>query len=136
LLRNKFIKPLKKNIMNKTARIFSIILMAIPSLMLVMSGIMKLIGAKQIVEGLGKTGLGNYIFLFGVIELLSVALFIIPKTSKIGFLLLCSYLGGAKSIELASGQPPMAAVFIALLWISVYLKDRAMFLPSKKTENK
>ncbi|MBC7861758.1 MAG: DoxX family protein [Bacteroidia bacterium] len=122
--------------MSKTARIFSIILMIIPSLMLTMSAIMKLIGTKEVVEGLGKMGLGNYVFLFGVIEILSVALFLIPKTCKIGFLLLCSYLGGAMSIELASGQAPMAAVFIAVLWISVFLRDKAMFLPAKKAETK
>jgi hypothetical protein len=114
--------------MSKTKRIISIVLMAIPSLMLVLSGIMKLIGAKPIVEGLTKGGLGNYVTLFGITELFSVALFIYPKTTKIGFFLLCSYLGGALSIELAGGQPPSAAIFLAAIWISVYLRDRLMFV--------
>lgn len=102
--------------------------MVIPSLMLIMSGIMKLSGSEQIVTGLTKAGLGNLIAVIGVIELLSVALFLYPKTYKIGFLLLCSYLGGAMSIELAGGQPPMAAVFIALIWISVFLREKSMLL--------
>ena len=38
----------------KTKRIISIVLMVIPSLMIVMSGIMKLIGAEQVVQGLTK----------------------------------------------------------------------------------
>src|SRR4051812_1972071 len=105
---------------NKTTRIISIILMAIPSLMLIMSAIMKLSGAKQVVEGLGKVGLGNYITLIGIIELLSLALLLIPKTRKIGFLLLCSSLGGEMCINLAGGKPPMAGIFIAVLWISVF----------------
>lgn len=115
---------------SKTTRILAIILMILPSLMLTMSAVMKLIGAQQVVEGLTKAGLGNYIVLFGVIELVAVALFLIPKTTNIGFFLLCSYLGGAMSIELAGGQPPMAAVFIAIIWISVYLRNKAMFLPT------
>jgi len=112
----------------KTTRIISIALMALPSLMLIMSGVMKLAGAEQIVTGLTKAGLGSYITLFGIIELLSVALFIYPKTYKIGFLLICCYLGGALSIELASAQPPSAAIFLVIVWISVFLKDKLMFL--------
>lgn len=112
----------------KTKRIISIILMVIPSLMLIMSGVMKIIGAQQIVDGLTKAGLGKLIMFIGVIELVSVALFLFPKTYKIGFLFLCSYLGGALCIELAGGQPPMAAVFLVLIWISVYLRDKATFI--------
>ncbi len=121
---------------NKTTRIISIILMIIPSLMLIMSGVMKLIGSQQIIDGLGKAGLGNYIVLFGVIELLSVALFLYPKTHKIGFALLCSYLGGALSIELAGGQTPVAAIILTLVWISVFLRNKSIFLTQINLENK
>ena len=96
--------------------------------MIAMSAIMKLAGAEQVVQGLTKGGLGQYIMLFGILELLSLVLFIYPKTYKIGFLLLCSYLGGAMSIELVSGQPPMAAIFLVVIWVSVYLRDKLMFL--------
>lgn len=119
----------------KTTRIVSTVLMIIPSLMLTMSGIMKLAGSQQVVDGLTKGGLGNYIILFGLIELVSVAMLWIPKTRNIGFFLICSYLGGALSIELAGGQPPMAAIFLALLWASVFLRDRSLFLKADKTEN-
>lgn len=118
----------------KTKRIISIILMIIPSLMLIMSGIMKVTGAEQIVTGLTKAGLGNIITLIGVIELVSVALFLYPKTYKIGFLLLCSYLGGAMCIELAGGQPPIAAVFIAIIWIAVFLREKSMLLTTAESK--
>jgi hypothetical protein len=109
--------------------------MTISSLMLLMSSFMKLSGAEMMVEGLTKAGVGNYIVLFGVLELLSVVLLWIPKTRNIGFFLVCSYLGGALSIELAGGQPPSAAIFLALIWISVYLRDRSLFLKPARTEN-
>ncbi len=122
---------------NKTTRIIAIVLMAIPSLMLVMSGVIKLMAAPQIVEGLGKMGLASYITLFGIIELIAVALFVYPKTNKIGFLLICCYLGGALSIELASGQKPTAAALLVLLWVSVFLTNKAMFLvPATTGTNK
>ena len=103
-------------------------LMAIPSAMIAMSAVMKLAGAEQMVQGLTKAGLGPYVQLLGVIELVSLGLFLFPKTYKVGFLLLCCYLGGALSIELAGGQPPTAAVFLAVIWISVFLRNRIMFV--------
>ncbi len=118
--------------MSKTTRILSIVLMVLPSLMLIMSAIMKLAHAPALVEGFNKSGLGNYLSFIGVIELLAVALFLYPKTRKLGFLLLCSYLGGAISIELASGQPPMAAIILSLIWVSVYLSNKPMFIDSPK----
>ena len=99
-----------------------------------MSAFMKLSGSEMMVQNLSKAGLGNYVTFLGVIELVSVALFLFPKTRKVGFLLLCAYLGGALSIELAGGQPPSAAIFLALIWISVYLKDKVMFVGISKVD--
>ncbi len=118
--------------MTKATRITSYVLMALPSLMLIMSAVMKLSHAQQIVDGFSKSALINYIDLIGGIELISVILLWIPKTQKIGFLLLNGYLGGAMSIELAGGQFPNAAVLLAVLWIGVYLKERVMFVASAK----
>lgn len=118
----------------KTTRIISIILMVLPSLMLIMSAVMKLTGAEQVVTGLTKIGLGSYITLFGIIELIAVGLFLYPKTYKIGFLLICCYLGGALSIELATAQPPSAAIFLSIVWIAVFIKDKLMFLSPNKAE--
>ncbi|MCE3228953.1 MAG: hypothetical protein K0S32_3504 [Bacteroidetes bacterium] len=120
----------------KTKRIISNVLMVLPSIMILMSGIMKLIGAQQVVDNMSKAGLASYISILGVVELISVALFLYPKTYKIGFLLLCCYLGGALSIELSAGQPPMAAVLLTVLWISVYLRDRFNFVVPVKVKSK
>jgi hypothetical protein len=117
---------------SKTTRVIVIVLMALPSLMLIMSGVMKLSGSQQIVEGLTKVGLGSYIKLFGIIELVSVALLLYPKTFRVGFLLICCYLGGALSIELAGAQPPMAAVLLTILWIAAYLRDKSVFVSQTK----
>lgn len=115
---------------SKTIKIIAISLMILPALMLLFSAVMKLIGAEPVVVGLTMAGLGKYIVLFGLIELVSVILFLIPKTHKIGFSLLCCYLGGALSIELAGAQFPMAALLLVVLWIGVYLRNKYMFLTS------
>ncbi|WP_337042489.1 DoxX family protein [Emticicia sp. 17c] len=113
---------------SKTQKILAIIFMALPSLMLVMSGIMKLTGGEQVVTGLTKAGYGPYIKIFGIAELVFVALFWIPKTYKIGFYLILSYLGGAAAVEVAGGANPVAFALIALTWIGFYLKDKTNFI--------
>ena len=111
----------------KTTRIVSITLLAIVSAMVVMSGVMKLIGAEELVKALTQGGFGNYIVLFGLIELVSVGLLIYKKTYKTGFLLLCCYLGGALAVELSAAKFPTAAVLLTLLWIGSYLRDNTHF---------
>lgn len=112
----------------KTKRIISIGLMAVSSAMLLFSAFMKLSGAEQIVTGLTQAGLGNYITFLGIMELAAVVLFLLPKTFKVGFLLVTAYLGGALSIELAAGQPPTAAIFLTLVWVSAYLRNKYLFI--------
>ncbi|HTB06366.1 MAG TPA: DoxX family protein [Bacteroidia bacterium] len=114
----------------KTRKIVALVIGILPSLMVAMSAFMKLSGNPQMVDGFTKMGMIQYLKVFGIIEVVSLILFFYPKTYKIGFLLLCCYLGGAMSIELEHGQPPMSALLIALYWISVFIKEKNMFLPA------
>jgi hypothetical protein len=120
---------------SKTKNIVSIVLGALPSAMVLMSGTMKLSGNPKMVEGLTQGGFGSYITLFGALEFIMVILFFIPKTKKVGFYLLCSYLGGAMAVELGHGMAPMSAAFIALYWISMFINDKSNFLPSSNNTN-
>lgn len=120
---------------DKAKRIISWILILIPSVMLLMSGVMKLIHAQPVVDNLTKAGFGNLITALALIELASVVLLLIPKTYKIGFLLVVAYLGGAIAIELGSGIFPTAAVFMILLWIGVYLRNAQVFTNSSASAN-
>lgn len=106
------------------------VLMLIPSAMLVVSGIFKLSGNPQVTEGLTQLGFGSLIKIMGIAELLFVGLFLYPKTQKIGFYLILSYLGGASAIEISTGQPPVALAYIALVWLGLFVKDSKQFLPA------
>ncbi|MET3879578.1 DoxX family protein [Chitinophaga sp. OAE865] len=114
----------------KAKRILSTVLMAIPILVLIMGGIMKLIDAEpaSVVQFLTRYGFGNYMKLLGAGELIIAALLLYPKTNKIGFLLAGCYLGGAFCLEISGSQPPASAVFLAILWIGMFLRSREMFL--------
>jgi hypothetical protein len=121
-----------KKMTQKNKRILSLILMAIPTFVLIMGGTMKIIGAEpaSVMAFLNKAGFGPYITILGVAELLIAAVYILPKTQRIGFLLASSYYSGALAMEISGAQPPVSIVFILLLWISMFLKNKTMFLQS------
>ena len=65
---------------------------------------------------------------FGIIELALITLYVIPRTSIIGAILLTGYLGGAICAQLRIGAPLLSTalfpVYIgALLWIGLYVRD-------------
>lgn len=105
------------------------VLTGLIALVLIMGGIMKIAGAEpeQVMEFLTKSGFGPYIVLLGVTELVIAAALLYPRTSKIGFLLACSYFGGALCLELSGGQPPVSVVFLVILWVGMFLRKREMF---------
>jgi len=79
------------------------------------SGTAKLLKAKELVDSLAKINLQDYIVTIGIIEICCVILYLIPKTSNIGFFLLCSYIGGIIAAELAMGFGPGIGVVLAIL---------------------
>ncbi len=74
----------------------------------------------KMVESIGLNA--NTYKLLGVIELVSVLLFIFPRTGILGVILLVSYMGGAIATHLESGQSVVAPCVIQtiLVLISFY----------------
>ena len=100
----------------KTRRIAGYVLTIIPSLMIIGSGLAKVSGAEQMIENMGNIGLGEMTLFIGVLEILCVILYWIPKTSNIGFFLLCSYAGGIIVGELIGGNLPIPGISISVLF--------------------
>ena len=113
----------------KTKRIISMVLIVLLSFVLLMGGVMKLLGREpeMVMQFLTKVGFVGYLKILGICELLIAALFLYPKTNKIGFLLTICYFSAALSLEISGGQPPISAVFVALAWIAMFLKNREVF---------
>ena len=76
--------------MNKTKikKVITIIVTILAAAMVTLSGIMKLTNNEQVVTGMTKLGIGEFIPLLGLMEITFTALFLFPKTRKIGFILL------------------------------------------------
>tara|TARA_B110001469_G_C9638331_1_gene320442 strand:- start:1926 stop:2309 length:384 start_codon:yes stop_codon:yes gene_type:complete len=102
---------------SKTRKIAGYTLSVIPSLMILMAGIMKVIGNAEMLENMSKiTNWGDKMLLIGLIELSALTLYWIPKTSNIGFFLLASFGGGIIVAEVVGGNFPLPGIMVASLF--------------------
>ena len=126
---------MKKEKIKKTITIIVTILTAA---LITLSGIMKLTNNEQVVTKLTKMGVGQFLSILGLMEISFTALFLFPKTRKIGFILLSCYFSGAIATDLSHGENIMAATMpLVLVWISTFLLDSSIFfrLPQKQGVN-
>lgn len=83
-----------------------------------------------------QMGLSNMVHMLGVIELVSTVLFLIPRTSAVGFVLLVGYLSGALATVLTHGQDGTPLVVaLALLTISAYFRNPELLTRLKGQKN-
>jgi uncharacterized membrane protein YphA (DoxX/SURF4 family) len=108
----------------------SYIMSTLPVLMLLFSGIMKLVKPPSVMEGFAHLGYDESVALgLGVVELLATLLYIIPRTSVLGAILLTGYLGGATATHLRIGEPFHMAILLGVfVWGGLYLRDERLRL--------
>ena len=100
----------------------------IPALLIGLSGVLKLTGNPKIRDTMTALGVGQHLRLLGVMELAFAALFVVPATMKLGFLLASCYFGGAIATELShDALKPNPFLPIVLLWIGAFVRDRSIF---------
>lgn len=109
---------------SKTRNIIGWVLTGLLAILFLWSAYGKFFGGPDIdkmAAGLGLTG--DQLRMIGAVELLSLVLFVIPRTGIVGTLLLCGYLGGAIATHLEHAQPIMMPVIISIvLWITAALR--------------
>lgn len=94
------------------------------ALVFTMSAFMKLTQNETALEQASSIGLDASTYQFiGIIEIISLILFIIPRTGFLGAMLLVAYLGGAIATHLQHQQPiAMVVIFQTLLWITAFIR--------------
>ena len=104
---------------SKTKNIIGWVLTGLVGFIFTASAINKLRGSEQVVAMATTFGLDATTFkIIGVIEIISIILFIIPRTGILGTLLLAAYMGGAIATHLEHNESVVAAVVIeAFVWI-------------------
>lgn len=108
----------------KTKNIIGWILSGLIGLMLIASAIDKIIGSANAIKMSASFGISpNTYSILGIIEIISVILFLIPRTAILGLLLLTAYLGGAIATHLQHHQDILfPCAFEAVLWIAAVIR--------------
>jgi len=108
--------------------IISLLATWIPALLIALLCLLKLSGNPNVAEEMSKLGVGRYLRLLGVMEIAFAALFVVPATMKLGFILASCYFAGAIATELSHDVlKANPFVPIVLLWIGAFIRDRSIF---------
>ena len=105
------------------------VLTAIVALLLTLDAGVKLVGAKAAVEGSAQLGFTpQQVFVIGIIAVVCLVLYLIPRTAPIGAVLWTGYFGGAIVTHFRLGNPLFTHVLFPiyvsiLIWGSLYLRD-------------
>src|SRR5215469_3573739 len=108
-----------------TGRIVS----ALPVLMLWLSGIMKVMKPAPVVQGFAHYGYPErMILLIAFLEIASTVVYVIPRTTVLGAILMTGYLGGATASNVRIGDPSFVVTVVLgiLVWLGLYLRDRRL----------
>ena len=97
-------------------------------LFLIFDTVIKVLNMAPAVEATTQLGYpASLVIVIGVIELICLAVYVIPRTSIFGAILFTGYLGGAVATNLRAGTPLFNVIFPliigALLWGGIYLRD-------------
>ncbi len=120
----------------KAQKVTGYVLSVLFSIQILMAGFLKVIGEAAIVERMNNIpNWGDKLMFIGLLELILLALYWIPKTQKLGFYLLCAFVGGVIVAEVAAGThveqgaPPAPLVGIVtaiLLYAGTILRKPSM----------
>ena len=122
-----------------TGRIIS----ALMVLFLIFDGVTKLIKVPQVLDAQARLGYpANDALGIGITVLACTLVYVNPRTSILGAILLTGYLGGAVATHLRVRDPLFDTIFPiligALVWAGLYLMDSRLraLVPFKSTSNK
>jgi hypothetical protein len=107
------------------------IVSALPILFLLMDGIMKLVKPAVVVDGTVRLGYPETVILpLGIVLLACTVLYLIPRTSVLGAILLTGYLGGAVATHVRVGEGLFPVFFPiimgVLIWGGLWLRDERL----------
>jgi hypothetical protein len=105
---------------NKTRKIIGWVLSAPPVFALLGGAFNKISNNPELAEKLPYI---SSLPLLGILAIVCVATYLIPKTSNIGFFLMCSYFGGVIVGELAMGEFPLIGIALSvMLYVGTMLR--------------
>jgi len=118
----------------KAARWSGSVMSGLVVLFLLFDGGIKLVPLDIVTETSAQLGLptdAGFARTLGILTLIGVALYAIPRTSVLGAILLTGYMGGAIATHLRIGSPLFTHVLFGfylgvLIWGGLYLRDERL----------
>jgi hypothetical protein len=108
------------------------VLSTLAVLFLLFDAIGKLLRPAAVVQGTAQLGWpASLLVPLGIIQVVCLILYLIPRTSVLGAILWTGYLGGAVATHVRIGQPLFTHILFptyiaALLWGGLWLRDRRL----------
>jgi len=105
------------------------ILSALGILFLLFDSVIHLMAIAPVVDAFKQLGYPVELAVpLGIVELICLIIYVIPRTSILGAVLLTGYLGGAVATQVRVGAPLLSTelfpIYVAvLLWGGLYLRD-------------
>jgi DoxX-like family len=122
---------------SKTARWIGYAMSALPVFALVMSGAMKVMKTKEVLQGFTHFGYPeSTIVPLGITEFVITLIYLIPGTSVLGAILISGYMGGAIATTFRLGESWYAGVIVAVLaWGGLFMRDPRLrvLIPIRKS---
>ncbi len=109
-------------------RILSIVSM----LFMLFESVIHLLKLRTVAAAFGQLGYPLELSVaLGIIELICLALYVVPGTSVLGAVLLTGYLGGAVATQVRVGNPlfsqALFPIYVGiLLWLGIFLRDEQL----------
>jgi hypothetical protein len=111
------------------SRIAGIVCTSVAALFLAFDTILKVLRLDPAVEGTTSLGYpADSVLWIGGIEMMCLVLYLVPRTTVLGALLMTGYLGGAVATHVRIASPLLThtlfPVYVALiLWAGLYLRE-------------
>jgi hypothetical protein len=104
------------------------LLSTLASLFLLVDGVMKLLKPPVVVKATLQLGYAESAIVgIGTTLLICTALYVVPRTSAVGAILITGYLGGAVASNVRAGMPLFNVVFPMILaglaWSGLWFRD-------------
>jgi hypothetical protein len=92
---------------------------------LLFDSIIHILNIPAVVQAFNRLGVPNSLALgIGILEILCIAIYVSPRTSMLGAILLTGYLGGATALNLRIGDPYGFPIILGVfVWAGLYLRD-------------
>jgi hypothetical protein len=107
------------------------ILTGLVVLFLIFDGVTKVIKEPHVMAASQQLGFtANAVVGIGAVLLICTAIYVIPRTSILGAILLTGYLGGAVAANVRAQTVPFntlfPVIFGVLVWLGIFLRDKSL----------